>query len=203
MKAIKIAIVSKNDKIRDFFRLEALNLDFSVDCFEKIGIYTDLSVYNLSIMDIDTIEQRPINPAKKELSVSNGEKNSDILYPINVFKLRQIYLSLLNQENSLSEEKEEDLKITFYKDKTNIVDIRNKKYLLSESEYNLLKLLCDKYPQTVLRKDIDDMFASTNSNISDVYICKLRKKLEEPLGQKLISTVRSKGYKILIKSEWR
>ena len=45
---------------------------------------------------------------------------------------------------------------------------------------------------------------NTSNNIDvDVYICKLRKKLEDASGQRLIFTVRSKGYKIIIKSEWR
>ena len=204
MKSIKIAIISKNDKIREFFRLEALNLGFSIDCLEKIGVHTDLSFYDLAIVDIDTIDQKPLNSAKQQLTVSESKNNTDILYPINISSLKEIYLSILIQRDLVVNEKEKnELKIIFYKEKTNIVSITGKKYLLSESEYNLLKLLCDRYPESVSREEIDKMFSSTKSNISDVYICKLRKKLEEPLGQKLILTVRSKGYKILIKSEWR
>lgn len=204
MKSIKIAIISKNDKIRDFFRLEALNLGFSIDCFEKVGIHTDLSCYDLSIIDIDTIDQKPLNPSKKEITVSEKNTLTDISYPINVSDIQKIYLSILNQNELISEMKEpNDFKIIFYKDEKNVISIKNKKYLLSDAEYNLLKLLCKNYPNAILREDIDKMFSYTNSNISDVYICKLRKKLEEPLDKKLISTVRSKGYKILIKSEWR
>ena len=100
-------------------------------------------------------------------------------------------------------QKENDSKIIFFNDIPNIINIKDKKYLLSDSEYNLLKLLCDHYPNIVPREKIDAIFSCMNSNISDVYICKLRKKLEEPLGQRLILTIRSKGYKIVINSEWR
>ena len=204
MESIKIAIISKSEKIRDFFRLEALELGFFVDSFEKIGIHTDFSAYDLAIIDIDSVTQKPLNSAKKQLTVSEGTKKADILYPTSILTLRAIYCSLLKNESSVENtEKETDIKLIFYKDKENLISIKGKNYLLSDTEYNLLKLLCKRTPNVVLREEIDEMFSCINSNISDVYICKLRKKLEEPLGQRLILTVRSKGYRIVIKSEWR
>ena len=75
-----------------------------------------------------------------------------------------------------------------------------KKLLLNT---NLLKLLCDNANEAVSREDMNKLFGAEDGNIAEVYICKLRKKLEEPLGKRLIYTVRSKGYKIIIDSEWR
>ena len=204
MKSVKIAIVSKSDKIRDFFRLEALSLDFEIDTFEKTGIHTDFSSYDLAIIDIDTIHQKPLNSAKRELTISEKTNESDLLYPIDIASLRKLYYSLLKEnDTNIIPCKENDLKIIFYYNVPNIININDKKYSLSDLEYNLLKMLCTRYPDVVLREELDDMFSCINSNISDVYICKLRKKLEAPLGQRLILTVRSKGYKIVIKSEWR
>ena len=36
-------------------------------------------------------------------------------------------------------------------------------------------------------------------DVGDVYICRLRKKLEEPTGIKIITTVREKGYALSLK----
>lgn len=204
MKSVKIAIVSKSDKIRDFFRLEALTLNFEIDTFEKTGPHTDFSPYDLAIIDVDTIHQTPLNPAKKQLTVSEGSRQADLLYPTDISSLQKLYYSLLKEnDTNIKYQKENDSKIIFFNDIPNIINIKDKKYLLSDSEYNLLKLLCDHYPNIVPREKIDAIFSCMNSNISDVYICKLRKKLEEPLGQRLILTIRSKGYKIVINSEWR
>ena len=200
----KIAIVSKNEKIRDFFKLEAMNFDFSIDCLEKMSAHGDLSSYDLAIIDIDTISQKPLNSAKKQLFVSETVSNADLKYPMSIADLQRIYLSLFKSEPLESpHETVNDLKLIFYKDQSNLVKLKDKKYILSDAEYAVLKLLCENYPQPVSREVIGELFSNSNGNISDVYICKLRKKLEEPLSQRLIFTVRSAGYKIALESEWR
>ena len=200
----KIAIVSKNEKIRDFFKLEAMNFDFSIDCLEKMSAHGDLSSYDLAIIDIDTISQKPLNSAKKQLFVSETVSNADLKYPMYIADLQRIYLSLFKSEPLESPlETVNDLKLIFYKDQSNLVKLKDKKYILSDAEYAVLKLLCENYPQPVSREVIGELFSNSNGNISDVYICKLRKKLEEPLSQRLIFTVRSAGYKIALESEWR
>ena len=200
----KIAIVSKNEKIRDFFKLEAMNFDFSIDCLEKMSTHGDLSSYDLAIIDIDTISQKPLNSAKKQLFVSETVSNADLKYPMYIADLQRIYLSLFKSEPLESpHEPVNDLKLIFYKDQSNLVKLKDKKYILSDAEYAVLKLLCENYPQPVSREVIGELFSNSNGNISDVYICKLRKKLEEPLSQRLIFTVRSAGYKIALESEWR
>ena len=68
MKPKKIIIVTASAQLRDFFKLEALNFDFSVDCIEKLDrSHNDLSSYDLAIIDKDTIKQTPLNTAKKEI----------------------------------------------------------------------------------------------------------------------------------------
>lgn len=204
MIAVKIAIISKNEKIRDFFRLEALNFSFSVDCMEKLSVHSDLSAYDLAIIDIDTIPQSPLNFAKKQITVSEITDEADISYPLHISDLQKIYYSLFKNEPSCESFNETDNSvIVFYNDQPNLISLTDKKYMLSDAEYAVLKLLCDNYPQAVSREKINELFSNPNGNISDVYICKLRKKLEEPLSQRLILTVRSAGYKIVLSSEWR
>lgn len=204
MIAVKIAIISKNDKIRDFFRLEALNFGFSVDCVEKLSVHSDLSEYDLAIIDIDTIAQNPLNPAKRQITVSEISDATDINYPLQISELQKIYSSLFKNEPSQDGFCDVDeSKIVFCANKPNLISLKGKKYMLSDAEYSVLKLLCENYPRAVSRERMNELFPNSNGNISDVYICKLRKKLEEPLSQRLILTIRSEGYKIALKSEWR
>ena len=71
-----------------------------------------------------------------------------------------------------------------------------KKFPLSEYEYKVLGLLCDRRGEVVTRDEISKMLGGEMSNMCDVYICHLRKKIDSALGLKLILTVRGKGYTV-------
>ena len=200
----RIAIISANERFRDFFALEALTLGFSVDCFEKFEKkHNDLSSYDLAVIDKDTVKQKPLNTARKEIDVSSVRGKTDICYPLSINELRDIYASLFFNENTVDKVDYDDQRIIFYIDEKNVVSIKGRKHILSDAEYKLLELLCKTPCQTVLRERIDELFENGKSNISDVYVCKLRKKLEAPLGTRLIFTVREKGYYINTEAEWR
>ena len=205
MKEVRLIIISSNESLRDFFMLEAMSFDFKVDCYFKFEkSLNDISNYDIAVIDIDTVKQRPLNTAKKQITVSVNSKAADISYPISVIDLRRIYTqALLGDIPTKSENDEKNLKIIFYKNEKNIVSYNNKKYILSDWEYNLLRLLCENANEAVSRNEISRIFGTGESNIADVYICKLRKKLEEPQTQRLIYTVRSRGYKIITEMEWR
>ena len=205
MKKVRVIIFSANRSLRDFFMLEGLNFGFYVDCFSKLErVHSDISNYDIAIIDADTVKQRPLNTAKKQFIVSNALSDADLQYPLSINTLREIYSQAMLGEADLSEiNADEQLKVIFYKNEKNLISINNKKYILSDAEYNLLKLLCNNANEAVSREDINKLFGAEDGNIAEVYICKLRKKLEDPLGKRLIYTVRSKGYKIIIDSEWR
>ena len=205
MEYKKIIIISASESLRNFFKLEALNFDFSVDCVEKIDIsHNDFSDYDLMIIDKDTIKQLPLNGAKKELSVSAQGEKSDMVYPCLISELRRVYNDLYTK-NVVADKKSDNnvIKIIFYKNENNLVSINKRKFILSDTEYKILTVLCENAPNAVSRAKMQELFENGKGNISDVYICKLRKKLEEPLGQRLIFTVREEGYKIITESEWR
>lgn len=65
---------------------------------------------------------------------------------------------------------------------------------LTDSEYRVLSLLCDRRGETVTRPEISELLGASDGNICDVYICMLRRKIDNRLGVKLIYTVRGKGY---------
>lgn len=205
MDTKRIIIISASEHIREFFKLEALNFNLSVLCFEKIEkAHNDFSGYDLAIIDKDTVKQEPLNPAKIQLTVSKQSGKCDITYPISVFKLREIYNRLFSSTQTVQKIANNDFnKIIFYSNAKNTVSICQRKIVLSDTEYKILTVLCKNAQKIVLRESIRELFESGNGNITDVYICKLRKKLEEPNGQRLIFTVREKGYKIVTEAEWR
>lgn len=65
---------------------------------------------------------------------------------------------------------------------------------LSDNEYKVLSLLCENRREVVERERIYAELGAEEGNMGDVYICHLRKKLDNKLGLKLIYTVRGKGY---------
>ena len=65
---------------------------------------------------------------------------------------------------------------------------------LSENEYKVLSVLCENRGETVDRDRIYALLGAEEGNMGDVYICHLRKKIDNQLGLKLIYTVRGKGY---------
>ena len=69
--------------------------------------------------------------------------------------------------------------------------------MLTDGEYKVLSLLCEKRGEAVSREEISLLLGTSDSNNCDVYICMLRRKIDNRLGLKLINTVRGKGYMIV------
>ena len=74
---------------------------------------------------------------------------------------------------------------------------------LSPDEATVLKAL-SKAEGYVSRDDLNRLLGHEDKcgNLVDVYICRLRKKLEKVLGYRVISTVRGVGYKSERKFEY-
>lgn len=205
MSTKKIIIISASEAIRNFFTLEAINLGLYAESFEKFQrAHNDLSEYDLLIIDKDTIKQQPLNSAKKEVSVSLSGKNTDIAYPISVHDLKNIYIKIIQESIHKNETHTDTIDtITFLTAEKNIIMFRGKKYLLSDTEIKLLNYLCKNRERVISKKEIDILLNAEESNISNVYICKLRKKLESSLNRQFIVTVHAKGYKIIVNAEWK
>jgi DNA-binding response OmpR family regulator len=77
---------------------------------------------------------------------------------------------------------------------------------LSAREYRLLEFLMRHPGQVLTRAQITDQVwgldFDAHSNVVDVYIRFLRRKLDEPFGPKLIQTVRGLGYRLGAREQW-
>ena len=83
-------------------------------------------------------------------------------------------------------------KLNFLRD--GLVTIDGKGVKLSANEYAMLALLYERTGDPVSREELSAVLSSSEGNMCDVYICKLRTKLESVSNRKIIYTVRSKGY---------
>lgn len=211
MKEIKIAIISKNKALTRFFEIEALNFGICASVFDKMPC--DISSFPLTIIDVDTVKLISSVDIDKTILVSqdyeyktsvNGARA--ISWPASVNFVRDIYESvkygaLLHVTDSDTVKKDTD-KIYFYKKAKNTVRYGNRNILLSDCEMRLLETLCKNAYEAVEREALNRALGVRDGNMADVYVCKLRKKLEPSSGERVIFTVRSKGYKIMASMEW-
>lgn len=71
----------------------------------------------------------------------------------------------------------------------------NRQISLSEKEFSVLSLLIEKGEQGVSKQELSALLDAEQTNEGQVYICHLRKKLEQAFDFHLIKTVRNYGYK--------
>ncbi len=205
---MEIAIISKNKSFSRFFEIEALSFGAKASTFEKTS--ANISDFSLIIIDVDTVKNIASIDIDKLLAVScdetllEGLKNvRSLAWPVSVEALRKVFENVKYAKvgAEIINDADENV-IYFYKNAKNTVRYGNRRIALSEYEAKLLELLCKNAYETVCRGELNSLLGAEQGNMTDVYICKLRKKLEERFGKRLIFTVRSKGYRIMAKMEW-
>ena len=89
----------------------------------------------------------------------------------------------------------EDLKLDLRRHKTIrggvSIELSNREILLLEL---LLRRQGEVLSRTCIEEQVWDMAFDSDSNIVDVYIRRLRSKIDDPFSRKLINTVRGRGY---------
>ena len=118
------------------------------------------------------------------------------------FLISELIAFLGGEEDSVKKSQRKPKNQEFHK-KTHIltIDHKNKlalwgenKIALSEYEYKVLSLLCESRGNVVPREAIQEAVGAIDGKMGDVYICHLRRKIDNKLGLKLIYTIRGKGY---------
>ena len=209
MRRVSLAIVSKRREIVRFFELEALNCGFEVSSFDKMP--AELSCFDLLIVDTAITRQPPAVFEGRIIFVTEEENSTPdgaecLSYPISVDTLRYVYEQMLYGERAVERtviRDEKDDRIFFYRDHNDTVGYKGRSITLSDHEMTILTKLCECSGEPVSREELNALLGASGGNIADVYVCRLRKKLEDTDGRRVIFTVRSKGYKIVADMEWK
>ena len=137
---------------------------------------------------------------EKAVPAENADKCRVLLHrPFLISKfLEQVELFDRDAERPLPKEDKTDVgpRLCFLRD--GLITLDGRGIHLSRNEYALLSRLYEKKGEPVSRDEIGKILSSSDGNISDVYIFKLRSKLEAGGAERLIYTVRSKGYMLKI-----
>ena len=190
MTGKKIAVVTERRQTADFFVLEAR----SCGCVATVlpTLPEDTEEYDIIISETASAER------SVDVNIKNGSQTVWAL-PVPVSRLRQLYLE--GYVGGSGEEQENEVKIFLSDGEKKTVMLRDKIITLTDGEWRVLTCLAQRHGEPVSRAELSLLFGAERGNISDVYICRLRKKLEEPFGMKIITTVREKGYALSIKAD--
>ncbi len=192
----KIAVISKNARLSSLIEAELIMLDLSVETFEELKYpRDDFDGYIFDCCDNTNIFK---NNAPIRVAITEKEPSEQLLqgathilsYPVKLFELRSIFIS-----SSQKEENQKSQEPIIFADKDELtVRLNGRRIKLSSYEFTVLEILCAHAGECVHRSLLSEALGASDSNITEVYICHLRKKLEADSGSKIIYTVRQKGY---------
>lgn len=205
----KAIIFSKNEKLSKFICNELTLLDFSVDITdranESLGNRFEIIVFDFTSLDFTSSYKSFFSPrvSSIRLAIFNREPEERLFtefdavlsFPFSLEEFRSIILSRHTKKDMEESYENPPVSKCFYtSDNRKGVTLNNSYVSLSEHEFSLLELLCKNTNTLVSREDLKALFNTSDGNITDVYICHLRNKLEIPFGIKVIYTVRGNGY---------
>lgn len=199
----EIAIVTKDKRLERFIELEVLSCGAEARTFSSMP--KDTAGFFLVFADLDGIQ---INASRLEerivgISADASDIHSDIrelrilARPVDIVKLRRL---ILHGIQSVTEPTSMDMtpslteKTMLFDESERTVTLCGEDILLSDYEFRILKTLSENAGESVSREELSALIGASEGNMCDVYICRLRKKLERDGERKIIHTVRGKGY---------
>jgi len=223
---MKILIVEDDEKIANFLvkglREESYTVDYTLDGYEAIYLAQvnsyDLIILDLMLPSIDGFEvcrvirqkliETPIIMLTARDSIRDkvtglGVGADDYLTKPFSFEelLARIKVQLRKKSTTVNIIKIDDLQI----DTNQRQVIRDDKRIsLTAKEYALLEFLARNkekvLSETLINENLSDINCTSMSNIINVYIYRLRNKIDKGFDKKLIHTIRGSGYMLGINS---
>lgn len=194
----KIAVISKRRRVSDFLRLEAESCSCAVSVMSVVP--PELSEFDVVIIDDDG--SHIISEVKDHIYrivPDGGETNERAFtWPVPVENIRGIFEGYVTESADNTEERDGTV-IYLPKKSERTVIYKNRRIEFTESEWKVFECLYNADGGAVSRDALMKLFDTEEGNITDVYICHLRRKLEAPFGVKLIKTLRGKGYSLSAK----
>ena len=200
----KIAVVTTDGVLADFYRFEFCYRGFDVDVFSDLGRISGR--YMICIVDIDTVEffSKSVCGITVELSSSAETRFSypdiSLTWPTPIADIDRLCdIAFFGEKfpSATSVNDGDTLMVADIKNKT--VTLGGRTVKLTQSELDILTELCRAGGETVRRERIMELLGATQGNISDVYIHRLRKKLESFGNKRFIFSERGIGYSTALK----
>ena len=198
----KAAIITRNYELESFIVPELEMLGYRVTVLSTVT--STHEKFDFVIIDVDTVTEGisdisfPIVTVSEKYATEITANGCTLSWPCrisDVFTLDAVF-STADVIRDQKEQKNED---TVRIINGNTVVINNHYAKLSNHEMVLLKELCHANGEIVSREQIMKLLNADDGNISDVYVCHLRRKLDSQLGKKLIITERGRGYRTTLK----
>lgn len=195
----RVAIITLNPAVKEFISPEIELFGYDVMTFSNTS--NPLELFDFAIVDVDTVTSGiadipvPIVTLSENHSIETDNVSSGRLsWPCRLTDISRLCLLFGSSAVADGESKAKDTDSVSIIDGNTVV-VNNHYVKLSHHELALLQELCMANGEIVSRERIMGLLGADDGNISDVYICHLRKKLDEKLGRKLIITERGKGYR--------
>ena len=198
----RAAIITLNPAVKDFIAPELELSGYMVkvctnaaDSFEKFDfVIVDVDTVTAGITDIPV----PIVALSQRYNTNIDNIGNMLSWPCRLADISMLCASLNNASVADGQNKRKDTDTVSIIDGNTVV-INNHYAKLSHHEMTLLQELCKANGEVVSRERIMELLGADDGNISDVYICHLRRKLDGQLGRTLIITERGKGYRTILK----
>ena len=200
----RIAVITADTELAEFYKLEFLYRGFDVDVFSK-SRHAE-GEYLISLVDTDTVGAYLKNEYGITVEISSVGK-SNLEYPVptltwptpieDIDKLCDLVLFGEEYARTQSDDTGDDWIIADIQTRTVTVGGRTVK--LTQSELDVLLELCGAAGEIVSRERIMEILGATQGNISDVYVHRLRKKIESFGNKRFIFSERGIGYRTVLK----
>jgi hypothetical protein len=198
-----IAIISKDEELLRLVELEADFIGASSSSFSEVP--SNLLKFDVVIVDLDTLGTSVSSGNYTLVGITRAPQKEaryaercdvTLEYPFLLRELREIICA--SADNGFFETPNTERAQSFYSDaEKRMVEFLGVKVYFSDYEYRVLQRLCQTPSVPVSREELSALFESDDpaqTNMADVYICHIRKKLSEVTEQKIIFTVRGRGY---------
>ena len=192
-----VAVITKDKTLFELFYTEALYWGWEAKCFSTIhGLSEEFDKY---FIDADTVKDDAsfmdayvVIMSSDFKTLKNVENSRVIKLPLSLSELSQ-YLSCFEVKSDCNNDSKPE--VQFHCDKkARILYFGGKSVELSENEFLVLEKLSQCRGKAVGHNELNMVLGADKGNISDVYICYLRRKFETLCNNRIIKTVRSKGY---------
>ena len=203
MKYVKI--ITDEQRMLRMLYLELANYGFEViSTLDTPSITSDDEMYILADLDriaisqIDAHNAKLIGYSRKSRDESDINGITTLHRPFRIAELVSLLGGSLPVRTPTQLTKPTEKPITT---NTLIIDTATKsaqygdvKISFSDNEFKVLHELYQNKGDIVSRESIAALLGVTEGNMGDVYVCHLRRKIDNKLGLKLIYTIRGKGY---------